>query len=455
MEEIKNKMGESNIKKLIVQMGLPMILSMILQAVYNIVDTAFVINMPGGEQANLALTYAFHVQIFMIALGVGTGIGLNTMLSKSLGEKDYKKAGLIAGNSVLLGIIYYLIFFIFGLTLSGVFVAMQANGNPVSAEMGKKYLLICCVFSFGSIGYAIYERFLQSSGKTLLSTIAQISGAATNIILDYVFIYICDMGITGAAVATVIGQILSLIVAMIFHHTLNTEVKFSLKDLHLNGKVVKGIYKTGISATIMQALLSVMMLGMNIILLKSSKSAILQGSFGIYYKIMQFALFATFGLSNTIITLLSYNYGRKDKKRCLDVIKYGIIYTCILALIITFLFEVFSDPLSRVFKSDSQSGEIIILSVKNAIMISVTGYVFMGFNVAVQGILQAEGYSYSPLIIAFLRLCVFVFVFGAIFSGLEKSELYFWFCFPLSEVLTSVVSLIFLKKSLVKKIYCL
>ena len=242
---------------------------------------------------------------------------------------------------------------------------------------------------------------------------------------------------------------------MIFHHTLNTEVKFSLKDLHLNGKVVKGIYKTGISATIMQALLSVMMLGMNIILLKSSKSAILQGSFGIYYKIMQFALFATFGLSNTIITLLAYNYGRKDKKRCLDVIKYGIIYTCILALIITFLFEVFSDPLSRVFKSDSQSGEIIILSVKNAIMISVTGYVFMGFNVVVQGILQAEGYSYSPLIIAFLRLCVFVFVFGAIFSGLEKSELYFWFCFPLSEVLTSVVSLIFLKKSLVKKIYCL
>ena len=210
-----NKLADWPIRTLILSMGMPMVLSMVLQAVYNIVDTIFVSHMKNGETAVLALTDSYSIQLLIVAIGVGTGIGINALLAKTLGERDGKKAAQIAGNGIFLGICIFLAFFLFGIFGVRGFIAMQAKSNALRQEMGTTYLTICCLGSFGNIGYTVYERFLQSTGRTNLSTIAQISGAVLNMILDPVFIFALDMGVAGAAVATVIGQVVSLLLAML------------------------------------------------------------------------------------------------------------------------------------------------------------------------------------------------------------------------------------------------
>lgn len=267
MENIEqNKLAVAPIKKLIWQLGLPMIISMVLQALYNVVDSAFVANMEGsGAIANEALTYAFPIQILMIAIGVGTGVSINALLSKSLGEKNKEKVNIIAGNGIFISLIIFVFFLIFGLFLSKSFISLFTSDKEV-IQMGASYLSICCSLSFGSIGFTIYERFLQATGNTLLSTIAQISGAVINIVFDYIFIYPLNMGVEGAALATVLGQFVSLIIAMLFHYLKNKEISGNLKYLKPNWSIIKEIYKIGLSAALMQGLLSVMMAGMNAIL---------------------------------------------------------------------------------------------------------------------------------------------------------------------------------------------
>ena len=328
-----------------------MIVSMVLQALYNVIDSIFVTNMgESGAIANQALTIAYPIQILIIAIGVGTGVGLNALLSKSLGEKDQEKANKIAGNGIFLSICIFIIFFLFGIFGSKWFITLFAGGNDEVIHLGTTYLKICCILSLGGIGYTVYERFLQSTGKTMLSTISQISGAVTNIILDYVFIFPCKMGVAGAALATVIGQFVSLILAMIFHYSVNKEINGNIKYIKPDLNLIKDIYKIGVAAAIMQSLLAVMMAGMNAILgLANVNQTILIGSFGIYYKIQQIALFSAFGLSNTIISILSFNFGMKDKKRINECIKYGIIDTFIVTLILTIAFEIFAKPLASLF----------------------------------------------------------------------------------------------------------
>lgn len=458
MEQFKqNKMGTASMHKLIWKMGLPMIVSMILQSVYNIVDTAFVINMgEEGIAGNLALTYAFPVQLLIIAIGVGTGVGINALLSKKLGEKDVDGAAKTVGNGIFLGICIYAVFLVFGLFGCTWFISMQAGENAQAAGMGANYLKICCCFSFGAIGYTVYERFLQSTGKTLYSTISQISGAATNIVLDYVFIYPCKMGIDGAAWATVIGQIVSLIAAMLFHYLANKELKNSFKALKPSWTVIKGIYKIGISAAVMQGLLSVMMLGMTGILGTVSvkeTADLLQGGFGIYYKIMQFALFAAFGVSNTIISVLSFNYGLRNKRRVKDCIKYGIFVSVIVAAVITVLFEGLAVPLSKLFGTASgEGGDAIQSVVTTAVRIASIGYIFMAFSVAVQGVLQAFRYALFPLLISFLRLCLIVLPVAYLFTLSQDVVNLVWWTFPITELATAAVSALLLKFAYVKKV---
>lgn len=458
-----NKMATTPMNKLIWKMGLPMIISMILQSVYNIIDTAFVINMgEDGMAGNLALTYAFPIQLLMIAIGVGTGVGINALLSKQLGEKDAIGASKTVGNGIFLGICIYAIFLIFGLFGCNWFISMQTGENVQAAEMGASYLKICCCFSFGAIGFTVYERFLQSTGKTHYSTISQVSGAITNIVLDYVFIYPCKMGIEGAARATVIGQIVSLVVAMLFHYFANKEIKNSIKTLRPSWSIIKGIYKIGISAAIMQGLLSVMMLGMTSILgtIKIKETAeLLQGSFGIYYKVMQFALFAAFGVSNTIISVLSFNYGMKNKQRVKDCIKFGIIDSLIVTAVITVLFECLAVPLAKLFGMTSgEGGEAIQDTVTAAIRIASIGYVFMAFSVAVQGVLQAFRYALFPLIISFLRLCLLILPITYLFTLSSNVVSVVWWAFPITEFVTAAISAIILKFAYNKEVvpinYC-
>lgn len=449
----QNKMSTKSICTLIWQMGLPMIVSMILQAVYNIVDTAFVINMgEDGAAGNLALTFAFPVQLLIIAIGVGTGVGLNALLSKSLGEGNKAKAEKVVGNGIFLALVIYAVFLLFGLFGSKPFIEMQAHGDEKVVQMGSQYLTICCCCSFGAIGFTIYERFLQSTGKTAYSTVAQIGGAVTNIVLDYVFIYPLGMGVVGAAWATVIGQVLSLALSMVFHYCFNKELHNSFKAIVPNRKVIGEIYHIGFSAAIMQGLLSVMMLGVNLILGTVPNSQIVQGAFGIYYKIMQFALFACFGLSNTIISVLSFNFGKKDRARSESCVKWGIVNTLIVCAAITALFEALAQPLASLFGMASGNREKEIENtVALAIRIASAGYLFMGFSIAVQGVLQALGYATYPLLISLLRLAVFVFPSVWLLTLTENIRFSVWWAFPIAEILTAAVSVILLVHALRKK----
>ena len=452
-EEKQNKMAIAPMNKLILKMGLPMIVSMVLQALYNVVDSIFVANMGvDGAIANQALTYAFPIQIMIIAIGVGTGVGLNAILSKSLGENDKEKVNKIAGNGIFLSICIYIIFLLFGLFGSRWFISLFTNDKQI-IDMGTTYLKICTCLSLGSIGYTVYERFLQATGKTMLSTISQISGAVTNIVLDYIFIYPLNMGVAGAAWATIIGQFVSLFITMYFHYKKNDEIDGNIKYIKPEVSLIKGIYSIGISAALMQALLAVMMAGMNAILgLAQVNQTVLIGSFGIYYKIQQIALFSAFGLSNTIISILSFNYGMKDKKRIDDCIKYGIIDTIIVTLIISILFEIFAYPLANLFGLAGGSTKEIIRVCTIALRISSIGFVFMGISVAIQGVLQSIRYALRPLIISLLRLVVFVFPVAYLFTKSENVTEIVWWTFPIAEVLTAVVSLFILKNSYNRKI---
>ncbi|MBQ9279890.1 MAG: MATE family efflux transporter [Clostridia bacterium] len=448
-EQKTNKMADTPMKKLFWKMGLPMIISMVLQALYNVVDSIFVTNMGAkGAIANQALTIAFPIQILIIAIGVGTGVGLNALLSKSLGEKNQEKVNKVAGNGIFLSICIFAVFLLFGAFGARWFIGLFAGNDLEVVEMGTTYLQICCCFSLGAIGFTVYERFLQSTGKTMLSTIAQISGAVTNIVLDYVFIYPLNMGVAGAAWATIIGQFVSLGIAMIFHYLLNKEINGNPKYIKPDFHLIQAIYQIGISAALMQALLSVMMAGMNAILgMAHADPTVLVGSFGIYYKIQQIALFSAFGLSNTIISILSFNYGMRDRERVNDCIKYGIVDTLIVTFILTCVFEVFARPLANLFGLAGGTTSEIIVTCTTALRIASIGYVFMGFSVAVQGVLQSLGYALRPLIISLLRLVIFVFPIAFFFTRYENVVDIVWWTFPIAEILTALISVLILKKA--------
>lgn len=435
-------------------MGLPMILSMILQALYNVVDTMFVINMGGdGAIGNLALSAAFPVQLLMIAIGVGTGIGINAMLSKNLGMGNKEEANKIAGNGILLAVVFYAIFLLFGLFGTKMYFRLMSDMDSVR-EMGISYLTICCTLSFGSIGFAIYERFLMATGKTLFSMIAQITGALANIVLDYVFIYVCRMGISGAAYATVIGQIASLVLAMLFHYLLNKEIDGGVKYIRSERKRVKAIYKIGFPAFLMQAMLALMMFGVLLIIKTIDDSYtvnLLSGSFGIYYKLMQIALFAAFGLSNALISIVSFNYGMKNKERVDKVIKEGALAGIIVTLLVTLLYQILSRQVSSLFALTIDETSIvakadIINTCDTALHIATIGYIFMGFSVVVQGILQGFNDVYKPLIISFLRLIALVLPLFYIFTLTSAPDIAVWWTFPIAEAITAVISYFLLKK---------
>ncbi len=442
-----NILDSKKTQSVIWKLGLPMIISMLLQALYNVVDTAFVINMGSdGVFANLALTYAFPIQILMIAVGVGTGVGINAMLSRSLGEGDKIKANKVAGNGIFIGVILTLIFVVFGIFGAEPFIRMQANGNEKVVEMGTTYLQIVCIVSIGSMGFTVVERFLQATGKTMYSTIGQISGAITNIVLDWLFIYPLGMGVAGAAWATVIGQIVSLIIVLLLHIFKNPQIDKSVKFIKPNGKIIKGIYHIGLSAMLMQGLLSVMMLGVNLILGTSSDYEILTGTFGIYYKIQQLALFACFGLSNTLITIVSFNLGMKNKKKLNELVKYGIIDSVIVSGVILVLFEILAYPIAYLFGLSTGGVSSDIVGVcTNAIRIASIGYVFMGVIVGIQGILQGLRKALTPLLLSLYRLAVFLLPLVYIFTLTNNPRITVWLAFPIAELITMIIAFIFMR----------
>lgn len=453
-EKTINKMGTMAVNKLMLGMGIPIIISMVLQAVYNIVDSAFVSNMAeGGEEALNALTLAFPVQMFMVAIGIGTGVGMNALLSKTLGQGDREKVSRIAGNGEFLAIIIYLVFLLFGVFGVRGYISSQTT-NPVIVEMAVQYLRICCVISFGIIAFSIFEKLLQSTGLSQYSTIAQVVGAIVNIILDPILIYgllgLPKMGVTGAAYATVIGQICSGGLALYFHITKNKDVKNGIKFLKPSSKIIKDIYSIGLPAIIAQALMSVMTYGLNVILVGVSENMVT--AYGLYYKIQQFILFAAFGLRDAITPIVSFNHGMRNKERIKLGIKYGMKYTLTIMIVGLMVLEIFATPFLRIF---GLSGETETLCISAMRIISVS-FIFAGANVAFQGIFQALDSGIESLIISVCRQILFILPVAYGFSLLAiqnpANDWIVWLTFPIGEFVSAVIACIFMKKIIKNKV---
>lgn len=453
-EKTINKMGTMAVNKLMLGMGIPIIISMVLQAVYNIVDSAFVSNMAeGGEEALNALTLAFPVQMFMVAIGIGTGVGMNALLSKTLGQGDREKVSRIAGNGEFLAIIIYLVFLLFGVFGVRGYISSQTT-NPVIVEMAVQYLRICCVISFGIIAFSIFEKLLQSTGLSQYSTIAQVVGAIVNIILDPILIYgllgLPKMGVTGAAYATVIGQICSGGLALYFHITKNKDVKNGIKFLKPSSKIIKDIYSIGLPAIIAQALMSVMTYGLNVILVGVSENMVT--AYGLYYKIQQFILFAAFGLRDAITPIVSFNHGMRNKERIKLGIKYGMKYTLTIMIVGLMVLEIFATPFSRIFGL-SRETETLCISAMRIISVS---FIFAGANVAFQGIFQALDSGIESLIISVCRQILFILPVAYGFSLLAiqnpANDWIVWLTFPIGEFVSAVIACIFMKKIIKNKV---
>lgn len=443
-KQITNKMGIEPVGSLILKMGIPMILSMMLQAFYNIVDSYFVSSMEGvGDAAVNALTLAFPIQALMVALAIGTGVGVNSLLSKFLGMGDRKTASRIAGNAVFLSVCTYILFLIFGLFFVDAYISSQTS-DPIIQEMGCSYLKICTVLSFGSVIYMIYEKLLQGTGKTVLSTIAQVSGAITNIILDPIMIFgmfgCPALGIAGAAYATVIGQVVSLVLGMIFHHTKNKEIETKAEYLVPDKEIITAIYRVGIPAIIMQALMSVMTYCINIIFVRVSGSVVT--AYGIYFKIQQFVFFAAFGLNNAIIPIVAFNYGMRDRARISKAIRCGLLYNAIIMLAGAVLLQVFGKQIIGLFDVSTEVKELSIQSVR----IVTLGYIFVGANVIFQGIFQALGEGIKSLVISAIRLIIVVLPLAYFFTTLPNAQNIVWAAFPIAEACGLVVSILFMSR---------
>lgn len=442
-----NKMGTQPVKKLLITMGLPMIISMAVQAVYNIVDSYFVSQMEGlGDAAMNAMTLAFPVQMLMVAIGVGTGVGLNALLSKSLGEGNKERAAKISGNSIFLGLCTFIVFLIFGFVGVNAYISSQTK-DPLISDLACSYLRICTCLSLGVTMYMTFEKLLQATGKTMQATIAQLVGAVVNIILDPIMIFgwcgLPEMGISGAAYATVIGQFASFIMDAVFHFKYNkTEFSTSLKYIRPVGKIIKEIYMVGIPAILMQALMSFMTYGVNIIFAAVSTEAVT--AYGVYYKIQQFVFFAAFGMNNAMIPIIGFNYGMGDKRRVKDSIKYGMIDTLVIMFIGAVGLQIFAEPLIGIF---SMAEETNILCIR-AIRIITAGYLFVGANIAYQGIFQALGYGVHSLIVSAIRLLIGALPIAWIL--VQVSQYWIWAAFPIAEAIAFVVA-VFMMRSVNKK----
>lgn len=441
-----NKMREMPVYKLMIQMGIPMILSMALQAVYNIVDSAFVGNMKEGSEAALnALTLVFPVQMLMVAIAIGTGVGTNALLARTLGQGDSKKAAMVAGNSLFLGLIIYVICFLFGIFGANAYISSQ-TANPEVLSMGTSYLKICCVLSFGIVFFSLFEKLLQAMGRSLYSTIGQVAGAVINIILDPIMIYgigpVPKMGVEGAAYATVIGQIASAVLLFVFHIKLNKEFEHGFKYMKPDGKIIKEIYAIGLPAIIAQALMSIMVYVMNLIL-KFDASA--QTAYGLFYKVQQFVLFLAFGLRDAITPILAFAYGMRSKKRIQDGMKYGIIFTIGLMILGIFITEVFPGQFAALFNAGS-SREYFVGAMR---IISIS-FLFAGINVAYQGIYQALDGGMESLVISLLRQMIIILPLAEIFSVLVKNGQagvsLIWWAFPITEFAACLLGCVFLRR---------
>lgn len=438
-QQTENKMGVMSVNKLLITMSLPMMISMLVQALYNIVDSIFVSKI--NEYALRAVSLAFPIQSLMIAVAVGTAVGLNAFLSKTLGEKDYEKANVIAENGVFIEFASFLVFAVIGLLVSRPFFLSQTD-IPEVAEYGTIYLTICCCASFGIFTQMAFERLLQSTGKTFYTMITQGVGAVTNLILDPIFIFglfgLPEMGVAGAALATVLGQVVAGGLAIYINHKVNTELHLSFKGFRPDGHLILQIYKVGIPSIVMQAIGSVMTYGMNLIL---GAFGAAQTVFGIYFKLQSFIFMPVFGLNNGMVPIIAYNYGAKKRERVIQTMKSSILYAVGIMLVGLVVMEIIPAQLIGLFNA---TDELIELGVP-ALRIICLSFCFAGFCIVVGSVFQALGNGVYSMIISIARqLCVLLPV--AYLLSLSGNVNLIWWSFPIAEIASVTMSTFFLVK---------
>lgn len=438
---VENKMGTMPMNKLILSMSLPMMVSMLVQALYNIVDSLFVAQI--NEDALTAVSLAFPLQSLMIAISGGTAVGLGTLLSRALGEKNYKKVGEIASNGAFLVLVIYCIFLAMGLFVVKPFYMSQTTDKEI-LEYGVSYLRIVCICSMGICTQMIFEKLLQATGKTVCTMLTQGLGAIINIILDPIFIFgwfgVPKMGVDGAAIATVIGQIVAAIVAIILNVKLNKEVSLNLKGFRPSKRVIGQIYVIGVPSIIMQSIGSVMVYGMNQILMAFTSTA--TAVFGVYFKLQSFIFMPIFGLNNGLVPIIAYNHGARKRERVVRAIKLGVIYAMSLMFVGILLFQFIPDVLLGLFNASDKMMEIGVPALR---IISIH-FVFAGFDIIGSSACQALGNAVYSMITSICRQLLVLLPAAWLLSKTGEVNAVWW-AFPIAEVFAVIITIYFLART--------
>lgn len=442
-------MGYMPIFKLVVNMSLPMIISMLVQALYNVVDSMFVSRV--SENALTAVSLAFPAQNLMIGVATGTAVGVNALLSKSLGEKNYKRANQIAENGIFLSFIGFLIFLIFGLFGTEVFFRTQTDIEDIISS-GVDYLRVCSCFSFGIFGQIIFERLMQSTGRTFYTMITQGVGAIINIVLDPIFIFgyfgLPAMGAKGAAIATVIGQIIAFIIAVILNKKKNADIDLKLKEFRPNLKIIGRIYSIGIPSIIMVAVGSIMTFSINKIVIAFTETA--AAVFGVYFKLQSFVFMPLFGMNNGVIPIISFNYGARNKQRVMKTIGVAILFALFFMAIGLAAMQILPKELLSIFNASDQMIKIGVPALKT---ISIS-YIFAGFSVVLISVFQAFGKGLFSMSISIARQLVVLVPCAYLLSKTGELD-NVWWAFPIAEVMSVLVAgafFIYLYKKVITKL---
>ena len=438
----ENIMGTMEINPLLLKLSIPMMISMLVQALYNVVDSVFVSHV--SESALTAVSLAFSLQNVMIAVGVGTGVGVNALLSKSLGEKNQSRANATAENGIFLSLCSFAVFFVIGLTCMKPYFYAQTS-DPVIAQQGIQYLSVCCIFSLGLFTQTMGEKLLAATGRTYLSMISQLVGAVVNIILDPIFIFgYCGealSGTTGAAVATVIGQFCGAGMTLYFNTRKNPDIQISFKGFRPSAKAIGRIYTVGLPSIAMQCVGSLMTFGMNLILMAFSATAV--AVFGVYFKLQSFVFMPIFGLNNGMVPIVSYNYGAASLPRVKRTIKLTICTAMAIMAVGCLIFQLFPQQLLMFFNASEE-----MLSIGSvALRIISVSFVLAGFDIIAGSVCQAIGNPLYSLITSVCRQLVVLLPVAWLLSHTGVLTLV-WLAFPISELVSLVLSAIFLRRTM-------
>lgn len=440
-QHAENKMGVMPVPKLLISMSLPIIISMLVQALYNIVDSIFVSQIDEYNKAFTAVSLAFPVQNLMIAVGAGTGVGINALLSKSLGEKNYERASQVGNTGIVLAFFSFLAFFVFGIFGVDAYARFQTDDLEI-VNYCKEYMYVICLGSLGIFMQITMERLLQATGKAFLSMVVQLAGAVFNLIFDPILIFgyfgFPKMGVAGAALATVLGQFLSMGLGILINIKLNKEITISPIRYRPDRKTIGAIYAIAVPSILLMSIGSVMNLCMNQILIGFSATAV--AVFGVYFKLQSFFLMPVSGLNNGMVPIIAFNYGAKNKKRISATIKLSCMIACGIMLLGMAIFQLFPNVLLDMFNA---SEEMMVMGIPALRIISLH-YIFAGVCIIFLSVFQAVGSSIYSLFVSLGRQLVVLVPTAFLLSKLFGLSAVWW-AFPVAEVVSLLLSVLFMK----------